>query len=242
MTRLGVIVGHSALGHDWDVEWSGSVKRRVVRAVAGDVTVWDAGHWVLLQRHGVDHYTPAHRIDHARNLAALEALDCERVLALSSVGSLRADLGVGSVIVPDDFIALDQPPDGVFEDLRSHVVPGFTVAWRAELVEAWAAVHGAPPIDGGVYWQATGPRFETPAEVRYIATHADVVGMTVATECIAANEIELDYAAICIVDNLANGITGRHLTWEAFEAAKTANRPHVVETLRAMTTALAEAR
>ena len=49
--------------------------------------------------------------------------------------------------------------------------------------------------DGGVYWQVAGPRIETAAEVRLIAQHAHVVGMTVASECIVAGELGLPYAA-----------------------------------------------
>ena len=73
------------------------------------------------------------------------------------------------------------------------------------MIEAWTA-GGQAPRDGGVYWQTLGPRFETPAEIRLIAAHADVVGMTIASECIVAGELGLDYAALCVVDNLANGL------------------------------------
>ncbi len=83
----------------------------------------------------------------------------------------------------------------------------------------------APPKlrDGGVYWQAIGPRFETPAEIRLIAAHADVVGMTIAAECIVAAELGLAYAAICVVDNLANGIGPDPLEIIELEAARAGN-------------------
>ena len=84
---------------------------------------------------------------------------------------------------------------------------------------------GVVPLkDGGVYWQAFGPRFETPAEIRFIAQFADVVGMTMASECIVAGELGLSYAAVCIVDNLANGLGEQQLTWDEFEAGKRANQ------------------
>ena len=73
------------------------------------------------------------------------------------------------------------------------------------MIAAWSE-GGQAPRDGGVYWQARGPRFETPAEIRLMAAHADVVGMTIATECVVAGELGLDYAALCVVDNLANGL------------------------------------
>ena len=41
-----------------------------------------------------------------------------------------------------------------------------------------------PLHDGGVYWQVIGPRLETVAEIRLFAQHADVVGMTMASECV----------------------------------------------------------
>jgi 5'-methylthioinosine phosphorylase len=45
-----------------------------------------------------------------------------------------------------------------------------------------------------------------------------------ASECIVAGELGLSYAAICIVDNLANGLGDHQLTWEEFEAGKRANQ------------------
>ena len=88
------------------------------------------------------------------------------------------------------------------------------------MIEAWRA-SGQAPRDGGVYWQTRGPRFETPAEIRLIAAHADVVGMTIASECIVAGELGLDYAALCVVDNLANGIGAGEL-----DVAEHGGRPH----------------
>ncbi len=85
--------------------------------------------------------------------------------------------------------------------------PGFDRAWRRRvLVAAATAIGGEALSDGGVYWQAIGPRFETPAEIRMMAAHADLVGMTIASECVIAGELGLPYAALCMVDNLANGI------------------------------------
>ena len=67
-------------------------------------------------------------------------------------------------------------------------------------------------MDGGVYWQALGPRLETPAEIRHIARDADVIGMTIGSECVVAAELGLAYAAICAVVNYANGVGDEELT------------------------------
>jgi purine nucleoside phosphorylase len=118
------------------------------------------------------------------------------------------------------------------------VVPGFTPAWRGRVADEWRRVAGADLVEGGVYWQANGPRFETPAEIRFIAAFADVVGMTVGSECTAANELGLDYAAVCVVDNLANGLGDELLTPEQFAAGKRASQEHLLAVLPAVVDAL----
>ena len=98
--------------------------------------------------------------------------------------------------------------------------PGFDPRWRGEVIEAWPG-RWSGPRDGGVYWQTRGPRFETPAEIRLIAAHADVVRTTIASECIVAGQLGLDYAALCVVDNLANGVGAGEL-----DVAAPRGRPH----------------
>ena len=44
--------------------------------------------------------------------------------------------------------------------------------------------------------------------------------MTIASECIVAGELGLAYAAVCVVDNLANGVGDQPLTVEEFEAGQ----------------------
>jgi 5'-methylthioadenosine phosphorylase len=163
------------------------------------------------------------RIDNVANQRALVALGCDRVLAISSVGGLRRELAVGTFLAASDFIALHEPITAL-EDGTGHRVPGFDLEWRDRIMSAWLRLTDVPLRDGGIYWQAFGPRFETPAEIRYLAGHADVVGMTMASECILAGELGLRYAAVCVVDNLANGVGERLLTVEEFEAGKRASQ------------------
>jgi 5'-methylthioadenosine phosphorylase len=201
MGRLAVILGSNALGPG-----------------GGEIATAAAEHGAaVVQRHdAAAEFVLPHEIDHAANLKPLVEQGCDRVLAIASVGSLRTDLPVGSLLCPDDFIAL-HVSDSIFTDARAHSAPSFASHWRAELLAAWAE-GGEAPVDGGVYWQTIGPRFETPAEVRMIAAHADVVGMTIASECVIAGELGLEYAAICVVDNLANGLAEGKLSVAEMEA------------------------
>jgi 5'-methylthioadenosine phosphorylase len=151
---------------------------------------------------------------------------------IDSVGSLSAELPVGSLLCPEDFVALGLGPS-IFADARAHSAPAFDRRWRREVIEAWEA-GGQAPRDGGVYWQTRGPRFETPAEIRLIAAHADVVGMTIASECVVAGELGLDYAALCVVDNLANGIGAGELDVAALGDDRMANATRLRDGLAAV--------
>jgi purine nucleoside phosphorylase len=205
MGRLAVILGSSALGPGGE---------QIAAAAAEHGAA-------IVQRHSGDPYLLPHEIDHAATMRAVAEQGCDRVLAISSVGSLKPALAVGTVVCPDDFIALGVGPS-VFADARAHSAPGFDPRWRAEVLAAWRE-GGGEAEDGGVYWQTRGPRFETPAEIRLIAPHADVVGMTVAGECVVARELGLQYAALCMVDNLANGLGEGTLSIAELEADRVAN-------------------
>lgn len=60
----------------------------------------------------------------------------------------------------------------------------------------------------GVYAGVTGPNYETPAEIRALASlGADLVGMSTVGEVIAARSLGLECCAISCVANMAAGIT-----------------------------------
>ena len=122
MGRLAVILGSNALGPG-----------------GGEIAAAAAEHGAaIVQRHGGgDDFVLPHEIDHAANLRPLVEQGCDRVLAIASVGSLRTDLPVGTLVCPDDFIAL-HVADSIFDDARAHSAPRFAAHWRAELLAAWA--------------------------------------------------------------------------------------------------------
>lgn len=217
MGRLAVILGSNALGPGGE---------EIAAAAAAQ------GAAIVQRHHGDDAFVLPHAIDHEANLRPLLEQGCDRVLAIGSVGSLRPELGVGSLVCPDDFIALNLG-GSIYDDARAHSAAGFAPRWREEVIAAWGE-SGQAPRDGGVYWQARGPRFETPAEIRLMAAHADVVGMTLASECVVAKELSLDYAALCVVDNLANGLADEPVSTGAMEADRLINAEHLREGLAAV--------
>lgn len=227
--RLAVIAG-SAL-RDSGFARTG---RRVEHA---GVAMLDVDGTVVLQRHGLDAWTPPHRLEHRAHFAALLDAGVTHVLALSSVGSLRRDWPVGTVVLADDCYApaVTLP---YWDDERSHQIPRFDAGWRAVVLTTWRGATATPIVDGGVYAQTSGPRFETRAEVRALTAVADLVGMTVASECVLASEIGLPYAAVCVVDNLANGLDELPLTMAEFHAGVERNRDRLIADLDAVVPAL----
>jgi len=206
--RLGLIHGSSL------PEGADPVEGKRVRLDVGGalpVEATDGGDIVGIPRHGFDRSTPAHLVDHRANIRAVCELGCDRVLALGSAGSLDQDLKVGTLICPEDFYAPEIAPS-FYRDPRGHSVPGFDAEWRRIVISAWGSLTKTELEDGGVYAQTIGPRFETPAEVRALADYADMVGMTIAAEAVLAGEAALAYAAVCTIDNLANGILDKPLT------------------------------
>ena len=235
MGRLAVMGGHGILG----TRFATDATRLDVETIYGPAALLDAGGYVVIQRHGLDEFVSAPFINHRAHVRALADVGCDRILGVASVGSLRRDLPVGTFVAPDDFIAL-QLGISFSEGDEAHQSPGFDPAWRRRVADRWAAHTDVPLHDGGVYWQAIGPRFETQAEIRLIAGHADLVGMTIAGECVLTGELGLAYAGVCVVDNLANGVGDAPLTVEEFRAGAAANRARLVGALDAVLPALSE--
>jgi purine-nucleoside phosphorylase len=75
----------------------------------------------------------------------------------------------------------------------------------------------------GVYLALSGPSYETPAEIRMLATlGADAVGMSTVPEAVCARHLGLRVAGISCVTNLAAGISKQPLSHK--EVTETAER------------------
>jgi 5'-methylthioadenosine phosphorylase len=199
----------------------------------------DGGDVVAIPRHRFNRRVPAHLVDHRANIRAVCELGCNRVLALGSAGSLHEDLKVGTLICPEDFYAPEIAPS-FYRDPRGHSVPAFDSDWRRVVISAWESLAGTKVEDGGVYAQTIGPRFETVAEVKVLAEAADMVGMTIAAEAILAGEAALAYAAVCSIDNLANGIAEKRLTLDEYRRGRDETAETVTSGLKYVLPALAK--
>jgi purine-nucleoside phosphorylase len=162
----------------------------------------------LYEGHGV------HAVVHGVRVA--NALGCKIALLTNGAGCLQKEWTIGEPVVIKDHINMtghspltgDNPPAphaGRFVDL--------TDAYNSSLRSLVRNV--SPNINEAVYFGFHGPHFETPAEIRAIATlGADMVGMSTVLETIAARHLGMRVLALSLATNLAAGINPQPLSGE----------------------------
>ncbi len=180
---------------------------------------------VLLARHGQDHSIPPHRINYRANVYALHKLGVDRILATNAVGGIARKLEPGDVVVPNDFIDFTKLRPTTFYDeapvTHVDVSEPYCPKLRRVLIET-AREEGLHVWDGGVLACTEGPRFETPAEIEmFRRMGCDVIGMTGFPEAVLARELEMCYATICYVSNMAAGAQERLTAAEVSKVSRT---------------------
>lgn len=222
--RIGIVGGSSFLE---GAALEGAEVRRIETPL-GEAHVHVRPDCAMLLRHGHGVYRPPHRIPHHANVLAFRELGVRRVVGLTSVGSLAPDLLPGTAVIPADYYSAHPPPTFAGDE-RLHIVPELDAELRALLAAAAGDTEG-PIMDRGVYVETRGPRFETKAEIRQLSLCGNVVGMTAASEATLFAERDIRYAILGLVDNFANGIGNRTLTFEEYERMRVANqaRAHAI--------------
>jgi 5'-methylthioadenosine phosphorylase len=167
----------------------------------------------FLPRHGRQHQFPPHRIPYRANLWALRELGVEQILAPCAVGGLRAELGPGSFVVPDQLIDRTSGRVQTFYDEGARHV-NFADPYCPEgrqAVLTLARESGLAVTDGGTMVVVEGPRFSTRAESRaFTQMGASIINMTGHPEAVLARELALCYTSIALVTDLDAGVEGDH--------------------------------
>jgi xanthosine phosphorylase len=149
----------------------------------------------------------------------MKLLGCEMLFVTNAAGSLRPEVDAGGLVALTDHINLlpGTPMVGPNDDRFGPRFFSMANAYDAEirnLVKETAAANGITLHDG-VYLACPGPNFETAAEIRAFRTlGADVVGMSVVPEVIAARHCGLKVAGVSAITNLAEGLTPFPLSHE----------------------------
>ncbi len=194
---------------------------------------------LVILRHGWSNRTPPHLINHRANLWAAKSLG-SFVFSTGSVGSLDLDAPPGSLALPDDIFSPFHVETISSDEDRIHVVPEFDSRLRRIIITelAFADIEF---IDGGVYAQTRGPRFETRAEIGWLSDYAHFVGMTCASELTIASELQLPYALLVSIDNWGNGLGPKPLTMDEYLIGVERNHQSVCEAIGIILPALKRA-
>ena len=165
----------------------------------------------VLARHGYGHTIPPHEVNYRANIWALAQRGALAIISVASVGSIRADLKPGDIVIPHQIIDYTWGRKSTYHEgpdcTLTHIdfTEPYDRALREQLIAA-AAAAAIAVSQGAVYAATQGPRLETAAEInRYERDGVDVVGMTGMPEAALAREMGVPYAAISVVANYAAG-------------------------------------
>ena len=180
--------------------------------VVGDI---DGAPVAFLPRHGAGHRFAPHRVDYRANLWALRALGVRQIVAPCAVGSLVAEHGPGTLVVPDQLIDRTWGRAHTFYEREGEVVHAsfadpYCPRGRAAALAA-ARAHSDPAaqhvVDGGTLVVINGPRFSSRAESRWhAAAGGTLVGMTTMPEAALARELELCFTTISLITDHDAGV------------------------------------
>jgi 5'-methylthioadenosine phosphorylase len=165
----------------------------------------------FVPRHGVDHRFAPHRVPYRANLWALREAGVRQVIALSAVGSLRAELGVGSLVLPDQLVDRTWGRPHTFYNAGDGVqhaafADPYCPTGRRAAREAAAAIDVALHPEGTLV-VINGPRFSTRAEsIEYQRNGSTIIGMTGMPEAGLARELALCYTNLTLVTDHDAGV------------------------------------
>jgi len=215
--------------------------RPSVAGHAGEIVVGRlGGHDVLVLAGRVHLYEgrTAHEVCHGVRVAAMTGV--RAAVLTNAAGGIRDDLAVGSLVRIADQVNLSgaNPLTGPHDGPQPTFVD-LTEAYDRELRDLAATIR--PGMAEGVYASLAGPSYETPAEIRMLATvGADLVGMSTAGETIALRHLGVRVAGVSLVTNRAAGL-GEPLSHEEVTAVGRAAADDIVSFLGAYLPAVAAA-
>jgi purine-nucleoside phosphorylase len=138
-------------------------------------------------------------------------LGVNTLILTNAAGGINTSFASGALMVIDDHLNLTgfNPLVGPNDDRFGPRFPDMTEVYAARLRRAAdeAAAAMGLRLRHGVYAALLGPSYETPAEIRYLRTiGADAVGMSTASEAIAARHMGLEVLGISCISNMAAGV------------------------------------
>lgn len=192
---------------------------------------------VFLPRHGSGHSLPPHLVNYRANLWALREAGVQQIVAVNAVGGINPAMGAEALVVPHQVVDYTWGRESSFSEpgkvIHIDFTHPYTEALRQTLIAAGRSL-GFAIHDHGVYGATQGPRLETIAEIdRMERDGCDIVGMTGMPEACLARELELEYACLSLVVNMAAGRSEGIITMADIQLALDNGMGRVRDILRA---------
>ncbi len=152
-------------------------------------------------------------------MRVFKLLGVKKVILTNAAGGINTDFKPGDVMLISDHIKLTgaspvRGPNIPELGPRFFDVSNMYTNTLRELAKAEAKNQGIE-IKEGVYFYATGPQFETPAEIRAMRIlGGDAVGMSTVTEAINAAHCGMEVLGISLISNMAAGVLDQPVTTE----------------------------
>lgn len=167
----------------------------------------------FISRHGKGHTLPPHKVPYRANIAALAQLGVKRIVATSTVGSLKEEYAPGDFVIFDQFVNMTHGRQDTFydKDVVAHV--SMADPYCHELRSIASRLLTKMKIkhhDKGTAVVINGPRFSSRAESRFFSSQGfETINMTQYPEAALAHEKALCYLGIGIVTDYDSGLEGR---------------------------------
>jgi purine-nucleoside phosphorylase len=151
------------------------------------------------------------------------SLGARELIITNAAGGIRAGSRPGQLMLIEDHLNLTGHNclSGPNDDSLGPRFPDLSDAYDPGLLELASGVAGRLGIEvsRGVYAGLLGPNYETPAEIRMLATlGAHAVGMSTVQEVIAARHMGARVLGMSCITNLAAGISPHKLSHAEVEA------------------------
>lgn len=147
----------------------------------------------------------------------LHGLGVKNIIISSAVGSLHKKMKPGDMVILKDHINFfcDSTLRGIYHNKFGSMFVDLNDAYDRKLrnIAFDTAKILKIPVHKGVYIGVAGPNFETPAEIKAFKLFgADVVGMSIIPEVIAARQLGIKILGCSWVSNFAGGVEGLGLS------------------------------
>jgi purine-nucleoside phosphorylase len=246
--EVGVILG-SGLGDFADTLEDKTVipygeiphfKKVSVKGHAGRFVLGRIGKKPVAVMQGRYHYYEGHHIKEVVfPVRVLCRLGIEKILLTNAAGGINPMLVAGDLMIIRDHLNLMgvNPLMGPNDDRLGTRFPDMSHVYEPEMVEIIAKEMASMGlgVKKGVYAALTGPSYETPAEIKMLATlGADAVGMSTVPEAITARHMGVKVAGISCVSNLAAGISKAPLSHQEVTETGERVKGHFIKLLTAV--------